>query len=320
MDEFSLIQKIKQNHYRQSSLVKGVGDDAAVLRETSHDLVVTVDTFVEGVHFTKETMDAFHIGYRGLAANFSDMAAMGAAPLYYLVSIVVPRGWEEDSISDIFKGMKQLAVQHDTDLIGGDTVSGNELVLSITVIGKVEKNAARYRSDAEAGDIVFVTGTLGDASAGLHLLQHKIKMNGRDYFINRHRVPIPRIEFARGLAHLKRMALNDVSDGIASEAHEIAEASQVSIILKDKSIPVHPSFTQFSPDLQSKWKYFGGEDFELLGTVSQTEWPKVQKTAEALNLKISEIGYVTHKEIDNVYLKKDGVLKPLIKAGYTHLK
>ncbi|MBN6205194.1 thiamine-phosphate kinase [Ralstonia pickettii] len=320
MDEFSLIRKIKQNHYQQSSLVKGIGDDAAVLRETNNDLVVTVDTFVEGVHFTTETMDAFHIGYRGLAANFSDMAAMGATPLYYLVSIVVPRGWEEDSISDIFIGMRQLAVQHDTDLIGGDTVSGKELVLSITVIGKVEKNAARYRSDAKTGDIVFVTGTLGDASAGLHLLQQKINMNDKDYFINRHRAPVPRIEIARGLTHLKRVALNDVSDGIASEAHEIAEASQVSIILKDKNIPVHPSFTQFSPDLQTKWKYFGGEDFELLGTVSQIDWPNVQKTAKALNLKISEIGYVTHKEMDYVYLKKDGVLKPLTKAGYTHLK
>ncbi len=320
MDEFSLIQKVKQNHYQQASLVKGIGDDAAVFREVSNDLVVTVDTFVEGVHFTEETMDAFHIGYRGLAANFSDLAAMGAIPLYYLVSIVVPKDWQEDAISDIFKGMKQLAKRYDSDLIGGDTVSGNELVLSVTVIGKVEKNRARYRSHAQAGDIVFVTGTLGDASAGLHVLQHRVNINDKDYFIKRHREPAPRVEFARELAHLKRVALNDVSDGIASETHELAEASHVSIILKDEHIPVHPGLMQFPPNLQTKWKYFGGEDFELLGTVSQTDWPKVQRAANALHLKVSEIGYVTHKESDYVYLKKGEVLKPLMKAGYTHLK
>lgn len=320
MDEFSLIQNIKQPYYKQSSLIKGIGDDAAVFREINNDLVVAVDTFVEGVHFTKETMEPFHVGYRGLAANFSDMAAMGAIPIYYLVSITVPSDSKETSIYEVFKGMETLAKQHHADLIGGDTVSGNSLILSITVIGKVEKDKARFRSEAQAGDIVFVTGTLGDASAGLHLLQEKVNIENWDYFINRHRMPTPRVDFARELAGLKRVALNDTSDGIASEAHEIAEASKVSIILIDESIPVHPNFREFSPELQTKWKFFGGEDFELLGTVSQTDWSKVQKAATELHLKVSEIGYVTHKENDYVYVKEGGVLKPLIKAGYNHLK
>jgi len=320
MDEFSLIHAIKQKYYKQSSLLKGIGDDAAVFRETTNDMVVAMDTFVEGVHFTKETMSAFHIGYRALAANLSDMAAMGASPVYYLVSIVVPKSWNEDAISDIFTGMKQLAYEYDADLIGGDTVSGHALVLTITVMGRVEKDKSRYRSTAKAQDVVFVTGTLGDSRAGLFLLENEMKIDARDYFIKRHRMPSPRVDFARGITELKRVALNDVSDGLASEANEIAEASQVTLVLHDELIPVHSGYKQFPPDNQANWKYFGGEDFELLGTVPKADWPFVQRVADHLKLKLTEIGYVIKRLEQPVYLKQDEKYNVLKKAGYTHLK
>lgn len=320
MDEFSLINKIKQRNYKQSSLLKGIGDDAAVFRETANDTVVAVDTFVEGVHFTNETMNPFHIGYRALGANLSDLAAMGASPTYYLVSIVVPKTWKKAAISDLFAGMNELASKYSIDLIGGDTVSGDNLILSVTIIGKLEKDKARYRHAAEVDDIVFVTGTLGDARAGLYLLQNDLKNKNRDYFIKRHRMPTPRIEFARGLSRLNRIALNDVSDGVANEAHEIAVASQVSIILIDELVPVHPSYKEFPFEFQSKWKYFGGEDFELLGTVPKVDWPFVQNVAKELNLKITAVGSVIEKDEENVYLKQNETYEPLNKAGYTHLK
>lgn len=265
-------------------------------------------------------MSPFHIGYRAFAANLSDLAAMGAFPTYYLVSIVVPKTWKEASIVDLFAGMKELANKYNVDLIGGDTVSGNNLILSVTIIGKLERGRARYRHAAEAGDIVFVTGTLGDARAGLYLLQNDLKNENRDYFIKRHRMPMPRIEFGRGLSRLKRIALNDVSDGVANEAHEIAVASQVSIVLNDDLIPVHPSYTEFPFEFQSKWKYFGGEDFELLGTVPKVDWPFVQNVAKELTLKITAIGSVIEKDEENVYLKQSQIYEPLNKAGYTHLK
>ncbi|AIF42397.1 thiamine-phosphate kinase [Virgibacillus sp. SK37] len=321
MDEFSFIDSIKQRSYKQSSLLKGIGDDAAVFRQTSEDIVTAVDTFVEGIHFSRDTMQAFHIGYRALAANISDLAAMGATPAFYLTSLVKPESWHVQEVEGIFIGMKELANSYGMDLIGGDTVSGKQLTISITVIGYVPGGKARYRSVAQKDDIVFVTGTLGDSRAGLHLLTENNSYEHTEFFIQRHRTPTPRVEFAKSLSKLSRIALNDISDGIANEAAEIAEASNVGILLYDESIPISPFYTQFSLKQQQEWKYFGGEDFELMGTVSAQEWPFVVQAAENTHTKISEIGIVTERsENSNVFMMKNNKKQRLNKCGYTHFK
>ena len=325
MDEFSFIQSIQQKTYQQSSIIKGIGDDAAVFREPVKDIVTAVDVFVEGIHFSKETMKPFHIGYRALAANLSDMAAMGATPVSILVAVVIPKQWSSKELEEVFSGIKLLAKKYKIDLIGGDTVSGANLTLSITINGTVEKEKARYRSTAKSGDIVFVTGTLGDSQAGFHILTNPEKrpFQNEKYFIKRHQMPSPRVDFGKSLASISSISLNDISDGIANEAAEIANASNVSIHLYEDAVPVSKSFNQFPTSLQAKWKLFGGEDFELLGTVAKEEWPKVQYVAEQKNTKISKIGYVTLNEDkkSRVYLinnKKEKVI--LKKEGYTHLK
>src|SRR5690625_825733 len=228
MNEFQFINEIKQKTYKQPSLIKGIGDDAALFRERVDDIVIAKDTFVENVHFSSKTMSLFHTGYRSLAANISDLAAMGARPLYYLVSIVIPDYYKEDELLSIYDGMKSLAHQYRMDLIGGDTVSGNNLIITITVIGKVEQYKVRYRHTAEVGDIVFVTGTLGDSRAGLYILQNQLNLKNKAYFINRHQMPEPRVRFTQSVKHIERITLNDISDGIATEAFEIAKASNKS--------------------------------------------------------------------------------------------
>lgn len=318
MDEFSFIDSIKQPYYHQSSLIKGIDDDAAVFH-TTNDVVTSVDTFVEGIHFSKKTMTPLHIGYRVLAANISDMAAMGACPKFYLVSVVIPKTYSMREIKEIFRGMKMLSDNYQMDLIGGDTVSGNELTISVTVIGYVMNGMARYRSVAKEDDIVFVTGTLGDSQAGLYILLKELQVEEKEYFIDRHRLPSPRVEFAKGLEQIPRVALNDISDGLASEANEIAKASNVTLVIDDNSIPVVPSFTQFSTDLQKKWKYFGGEDFELIGTVSVHDWDKVLKIAEKTNTNVTNVGYVTTKKESSVYVNYQTKQIPLLKKGYNHL-
>src|SRR5690625_40096 len=325
MDEFQFINKIKQDFYVQPSLHKGIGDDAAVIRENGQDIVTAVDIFVENIHFSRQTMQPFHIGYKALAANISDLAAMGATPAYYLVAVVIPKKWSEMELAEIFSGMQLLADRHNLDLIGGDTVSGNELTISITVIGYVNKDKARYRDQAKDGDIVFVTGTLGDSRAGLHILENPqtCKYKDEQYFIKRHQQPTPRIHFASALNNISRVTLNDISDGIANEAAEIAEASNVAIHLYDEKIPVHPSFKQFNPYDQYQWKYFGGEDFELLGTVPADDWPKVKNAAQQTNTKLNKIGYVlaNGQGIGKVYIHSaNNVTSFLPKKGYTHLK
>lgn len=321
MDEFSFIQSIQQSYYRQPSLIKGVGDDAAVIRPTGEDIVIAKDMFVENVHFNRRTMTPYHIGYKALAANLSDLAAMGARPAFYLVGISISNDWTKEELADIYNAMKYLADRYKVDLIGGDTVSGKELVISITVIGLTNKDNSRLRSSAREGDIVFVTGTLGDSQAGLHLLLNPNTTIHTDeqYFKERHQLPNPRVKFSLDLQEINRVALNDISDGIASEAHEIAEASKVGLVLIEDKLPIHPALNQFDAELQYRWKLFGGEDYELLGTVSPRDWELVKQSAERHQVPITEIGYVTD-DSGKVFLQKEnGKMERLEKKGYNHL-
>lgn len=323
MDEFEFIKSIQQKNYVQPTLIKGIGDDAAVFRQSYKDTVTAVDTFVENVHFSRQTMEPYHIGYRVLAANLSDMAAMGCDPAYYLISIVIPKGWSELELKDIYRGMKDLATEHHVDLIGGDTVSGQELVISVTVLGFVDKNKARYRSSALDKDIVFVTGTLGDSAAGLYQLTSNNEVHHQnDFLINRHRMPSPRVNFANALSDLNRVSLNDISDGIANEAAEIAEASNVTLNLDYKKLPYSKELDTFPQHMHKKWKLFGGEDYELIGTVSEKDWQLVIHAAKKTNTQVTRIGYVTqiNKKIGKVLLHEGSNCYQLDKAGYTHLK
>lgn len=323
LDEFTLIDSIKQQQYRQASLQKGVGDDAAVFRHAQEDIVTAVDLFVENVHFSRQTMSTSQIGYRALAANISDLAAMGAVPRYYLVAIVIPSIWKPEEIQEIFTGMNKLADVYEMDLIGGDTVSGDQLVLSITVFGSLPFGRARYRSDAKPGDLVFTTGTLGGSSAGLHILTHPDRYLHAETLIRHHQEPFPRVKFSNHLLNLERVALNDISDGIANELAEIAAASGVAIEIQDDMIPMSEGLHQFPKELQDQWKYFGGEDYELVGCVSEKEWPLLVEAAHTTNTKITHIGQVqsdpTHE--GTVWkVNTMGKREILPKKGYTHLK
>lgn len=324
MDEFLFIDSIRPKSYRQPSVQQGIGDDGAVIRQTAQDMVIAVDTMVEGIHFLKKTMSPYDIGFKSLAANVSDLAAMGAAPACYLVSVTVSPDWKTADVQDIFRGMKALGDTWNMDLIGGDTVTGGELSVTVTVLGFTQRDRARYRFNAQAGDVIFVTGTLGDSQAGLHLLMnpnsHSERFHG--HLTGRHQRPMPRVDFSLKLAHIKRLALNDISDGLASEANEIAERSDVDMHLEEACIPKHPALAAFEPELQTQWSLYGGEDYELLGTVSTQEWDDVQKAAQLTGTPVQKIGIVKAKsgEQGRVYLKKDGISRLLQKKGYNHFK
>ncbi|SFB38052.1 thiamine-phosphate kinase [Lentibacillus halodurans] len=321
MNEFAFIDAIKQHAYKQPSVMKGIGDDAAVFRQPSQDIITAVDTFVEDVHFSRSTMTPFQIGYRSLAANISDLSAMGASPAFYLVSVVIPQSWRDEELIRLYKGMAELAMAYHMDLIGGDTVSGKALSLSITVIGYVNRDKARYRSTAKSGDIVFVTGTLGDSAAGFHMLNNPNDYKDQAYYYRRHRMPTMRNDFASGLELLPRITLNDISDGIASEANEIAEASNVSLTIYEEKIPVSENFYQFSKEQQYKWKLYGGEDFELLGTVPKDGWDSLKEVADRTSTPVTEIGVVTEDRNQGHHVAlvdRNHTKKQLEKKGYTH--
>ncbi|MBD8070693.1 thiamine-phosphate kinase [Bacillus sp. PS06] len=322
-DEFSFINRIRPSTiHHQDTLVTGIGDDAAVyIPSPSQSQIICTDTLVEEIHFTNQTMSPYQIGYKALAVNISDVAAMGGTPLYYLVSIAIPSNWSEQELLEIYNGMSEIATTYRMDLIGGDTVSSkNSLMITVTVIGETEKGRQLLRSHAKAGDVVFVTGTIGDSSAGLELLLERGRNGGfneeESYLIHRHQYPNPRIEVGRMLSKMERVSLNDISDGLASEANELAEASQVMITLEAELIPLSKELTNCQVEHAIDKALFGGEDFELIGTMSQADWEILQQNGQTT---LSKIGTVSDGN-PGVVLKQEGSLITLEKKGYNHFK
>ncbi|WP_096155863.1 thiamine-phosphate kinase [Bacillus sp. FJAT-45066] len=321
-DEFQFIKKIQPNNLFHKEQIVGIGDDAAILTvENSYDQVICVDTMVEDVHFAHSTMDSYSIGYKALASNISDIAAMGGIPLYYLVSITIPPHWDENSLIEIYKGMEKLAVDFQMDLIGGDTTSSSsKLVLSVTVIGKVEKGKRLLRSNAKQGDVVFVSGTLGDSAAGLDLLLKSVKdQEPYTHLIRAHQQPSPRVELGRILSSYERVSLNDISDGLASELLEITEASHVNIYIEEKSLPISQHVLDYNKSNALKWALTGGEDFELVGTISSEDWVKLLHICKEKNIDICKIGQVVDGT-GKVFLKRDGKVEELEKSGFNHFQ
>ncbi|SDO15604.1 thiamine-phosphate kinase [Alkalicoccus daliensis] len=321
-NEFEWIRSIAPSKHRRASVIKGIGDDAAVIRpKVGYDIVLAVDTLVEGVHFTKNTMPLKAIGYKALAVNVSDLAAMGAEPLYYMVSIAVPKeNWEQEEINEIYEGMGEAGEEYDMDLIGGDTIStSRDLVITVQVTGRVEEYRQLLRSDAETNDIVFLTGPVGMSAAGLDELLEKGKDAwGDDPFIQAHQWPIAHVEHGRFFAESgERIALNDVSDGVAHEAKEIAESSGVDLHLDWEKMPRLDLFQHVPLTKQRKWLLHGGEDFSLLGTMRASLFQQMKKQLQKKGLSLYQIGEVRPGR-GNVWLKHEGTEKLLYDGGYTH--
>lgn len=326
MDEFDFINKVKPDRIFQQNVKVAIGDDAAIY-ESSHGFhqVVCVDTMVEGVHFLRNLSSPFEIGYKALAVNVSDLAAMSAIPLYYFISLAVPSNWNEDDLIEIYKGMKKLSEEYKMDLLGGDTVStSDKLVITVTVIGEVEEGRRTLRCNAKNEDIVFVTGTIGDSAAGLAILLGQTFIHNESlltYFTEKHKMPIPQVKAGRLVGELKRASLNDISDGLASELNEISEASHVGITIDEEALPLSDELlTLQSTSLLQDWALYGGEDYELVGTTSPDSWEKLKKDCNELGIKITKIGFVdpSHKEV--VLKTKNQEYINLKKSGYNHFK
>ncbi|WP_010285575.1 thiamine-phosphate kinase [Bacillus timonensis] len=322
-DEFHFIDQIKPKRVSRSGLIAGIGDDAALFRPTQEmEQIICMDTMVEGVHFTKKTMDPYQIGYKALAVNISDIAAMGGTPTYYLVSIAIPKDWNEQELLSIYEGMAMLADKYHMDLIGGDTVSiAGNLVVTVTVLGEVEKGKHLLRSHAQPGDIVFVSGTIGDSSAGLSLLLHNKKnysfSESEKTLIQKHQYPIPRVEIGRLLSTFERVSLNDISDGLASETNEIAKASCVTLLIDEDKIPFSEAILKQHQDRALEFALYGGEDFELVGTIAASDWEILQKQAKKHGYILTKVGTVSEGG-PAVFLKRDGELCKLEMKGYNH--
>jgi thiamine-monophosphate kinase len=304
---------------------KGIGDDCAVL-EASKDslLLVTTDTLVEGVHFTPQTLSPEDIGWKALAVNISDVAAMGGMPSTAFLSMGISRATGVNFIESFLDGFNVLAEKTGVVLAGGDTVeSPSSIVITITLLGNCPKDSVVYRSGAKVGDDIWVTGPLGNSAAGLFLLSDKsiLDYSGYESLIEAHKRPMPRLDMGKALggSHLAH-AMIDVSDGIAKDLSHICQESDTGALLHPSSVPMAKEMQQLAAQAGKDpmdWALHGGEDFELLFTASAQDRKEVEALTEAtLGIPAARIGTIT--EGDRVKIQTSTGPENLSSGGYHH--
>jgi thiamine-monophosphate kinase len=313
LGEFDIIRRFFATRASRSDVQLGIGDDAAVLQpRADRKLVLAMDTIVEGVHFLKNTT-GFDVGYRALAVNLSDLAAMGAEPSWMSLSLCLPHAnvaWLED----FTRGLFDLADRYDVQLIGGDTVRG-PMVITVQVGGWIEIDRWLTRAGARPGDNVYVTGTLGDASAGLATLRDRIDNTEVSYLQQRFLRPEPRIAAGRALRTIANAAM-DVSDGLLADATKLCEASHCGITIEVDALPLSKELrASFGEEDRIAHALSGGDDYELLFTVNPVNAQQLESGSIA-GVPVTRIGVV--ESAPGLRCNRGGQLYLPRSTGYDH--
>ncbi|TGV01971.1 thiamine-phosphate kinase [Flavivirga rizhaonensis] len=305
LGEFGLIDHLTKNFkINHKSTIKSIGDDAAVLDFKDKKIVVTTDLLVEGVHFDLSYMPLKHLGYKSVIVNLSDIFAMNAKATQITVSIAVSNRFPLEALEDLYAGIETAAKIYNIDVVGGDTTSSTTgLLISVTAIGEVENNNEVYREGAKPSDLLVVTGDLGAAYMGLQVLErekevYKVNPNSQpdleaySYIIERQLKPEARKDIIKLLKDLdvKPSSMIDISDGLSSEIIHLCKHSKVGCDLYEEKIPLDPQVIstceEFNID-STTVALNGGEDYELLFTISQDDYSKIKA-----NPNFTVIGYM----------------------------
>ena len=309
LGEFGLIEHLtKHIEIKQASTIKGIGDDASVLNFENKSIVVTTDLLVEGVHFDLSYMPLKHLGYKAIMVNLSDVYAMNAMATQVTVSIAVSNRFPLEALEELYAGIETAAKLYHVDVIGGDTTSSNTgLLISVTAIGTLEAGNAVYRSGAKPNDLLVVSGDLGGAYLGLQVLErekevYKVNPNNQPdlesyaYIIERQLKPEARKDIVKLLKDLEVLptSMIDISDGLSSEILHLCKQSKVGCDLYENKIPLDPQVIsvceEFNMD-STTVALNGGEDYELLFTISQDDYPKIKA-----NPNFTVIGFMTEQD------------------------
>ncbi len=298
MDEFSLIAELFAPLARGAPEALGLTDDAAVVElPPGRRLVVTTDMVVAGGHFLADDPPAM-VARKLLRVNLSDLAAMGAAPRAYLLALAVPRGTKEGWIEDFAAGLAEDQEKYAIHLIGGDIIATDgPLVASLTALGEVSDGGEVLRSGARSGDLVFVSGTLGDAALGLRTLRGElagVDAAGRAALVDRYRLPQPRLALGARLSGIAHAAI-DVSDGLVADLGHICECSKVGAEVEAERLPLSPA-AQAALDADRSLRpvvLTGGDDYEIAFTAGPEAAGQVAELAAALTLPLTRIGRIT---------------------------
>jgi thiamine-monophosphate kinase len=333
LGEFGLIDYLTKNFaLSQKSTVKGVGDDAAVLDSQDKKVLVSTDMLLEGIHFDLAYTPLKHLGYKAVQVNLSDICAMNAIPTQVTVSIGLSSKFPLEAIEELYEGIYIACEKYKVDLVGGDTTSSKQgLVISVTSIGYADEKDIVYRSGAEEGDLICVSGDLGGAYTGLQLLEREKlvylenpniqpDLEGKDYIVERQLKPEARKDVVELLKEIdvKPTSMIDVSDGLASELLHICKQSNKGCNLYEEKIPLDPmtfdTAREFNLD-PTICALSGGEDYELLFTVKQSDYDKIK-----YKMDISIIGYITEPSAGCNLITRGGVVHPLKAQGWNAFK
>lgn len=332
LGEFGLIDHLtRNNETKNASTIVSVGDDAAILDHFGKQIVVTTDMLVEGIHFDLMYTPLKHLGYKSVIVNLSDVYAMNATPTQITMSIAFSNRFSVEALDEFYEGVYAACERYGVDLIGGDTTSSQKgMIISVTAIGEVSPDKYVKRSTANKGDLLCVSGFLGGAFLGLTILEREKKiyaetgiqpdLEGQNYIVGRLLKPEARKDIIEFLAEqsITPTSMIDVSDGLSSEILHICKQSELGCVLYEDKIPVYEDARQFAYKLEldpTACALSGGEDYELLFTISQDDYEKIK-----LNDQVSVIGYMTTPDEGKHIITKGGNKHELVAQGWNHMK
>lgn len=333
LGEFGLIDHLTRNiELQNASSLVGVGDDGAVIDHLGRQTVISTDLLVEGVHFDLMYTPLKHLGYKSVIVNLSDIYAMNATPTQIVLSVALSNRVSLEAIDEFYEGVYAACEKYGVDLVGGDTTSSQKgFVISITAIGEVAPGKYALRSTAKKGDLICVSGDLGAAYIGLLFLEREKKiflespgvqpdLEGESYVIGRLLKPEARKDIIEFLAEkeIQPTAMIDISDGLSSDLLHICKDSKLGCVLYEDKLPISEEMRKAAYKFEidpTACALSGGEDYELLFTIPQSEYKKL-----VLNEEISVVGYMTEPGEGSHIITKGGSRHEITAQGWNHLK
>jgi len=331
--EFGLIEHLAKNFEpKNNRVIKGIGDDAAVIDMGESCLIITTDMLTEGVHFDMVYSPLKHLGYKAVAVNLSDIYAMNGNPTQITVSIALSSKFTLEAVEELYAGIQLACEKYKVDLVGGDTVSSlSGLTISVTALGQAQKQHITYRSGAKEHDLICVSGDLGSAYMGLQILEREKKLfkenpnlqpdlSGFDYLLERQLKPEPRRDVIKMLHDngIVPTAMIDVSDGLSSELLHLCRQSNVGCDIYSEKVPIDhltvEAAEQFNLDPLT-CALNGGEDYELLFTIKQSDYDIIKKVKG-----INVIGHITADALNARLLTNAGQVIPIQAFGWDAFK
>tara|TARA_B100000900_G_scaffold298651_1_gene257151 strand:- start:5296 stop:6363 length:1068 start_codon:yes stop_codon:yes gene_type:complete len=329
LGEFGLIEHLTADfESKNRNTIYGVGDDAAVIDVGEKLQLFSTDMLVEGIHFDLTYTPLKHLGYKAVAVNVSDICAMNGEARQITVSIAVSNRFHVEAVEEFYKGIHLACAKYQVDLVGGDTTSSQSgLVISVSVLGEVEKESVVYRKGAEEHDLLIVSGDLGSAYLGLQILSREKQvfdanpnmqpdLEGKDYVLERQLKPEARRDVVKILKehNIKPTSMIDISDGLSSEVLHLCKNSDVGCSIYEDKLPIDFTAISTADELNlsaATCALNGGEDYELLFTVKQSDYEKLKEDPD-----FTVIGHITDKSLGANFVAKDGTVQELVAQGW----